>query len=132
PIDLPLTISTSHARGPEPTFELAVRLAGHGYSVTPHLAAHQVRDTTHLSDLVARLAAAGVDRLFVIGGDAPEPAGPFGDALALLVALEDLGHPFRSIGIAGYPEGHAKIETQLLDKALSKKAPYATHVITQI
>jgi methylenetetrahydrofolate reductase (NADPH) len=132
PPDVPLTVSTSHAKGPEPTVDLAVRLAGHGYSVAPHLAARQIRDGAQLSDLVGRLRAAGVDSAFVIGGDAPEPAGPFGDALALLTALDEVGNPFRSIGIAGYPEGHARIETGLLDRALDKKAPYATHVITQI
>jgi methylenetetrahydrofolate reductase (NADH) len=132
PPDVPLTVSTSHVKGPEPTVDLAVRLTGHGYSVAPHLAARQIRDGAHLSDLVARLRDGGVDSAFVIGGDAPEPAGPFGDALALLVALDDLGHPFQRVGIAGYPEGHARIETELLDKALDKKTPYATHLITQI
>jgi methylenetetrahydrofolate reductase (NADH) len=132
PPDVPLTVSTSHAKGPEPTVDLAVRLAGHGYSVAPHLAARQIRDDAQLSDLVGRLRAAGVDGAFVIGGDAPEPAGPFADALALLVALDEIGRPFRRIGIAGYPEGHARIESELLDRALDKKEPYATHVITQI
>ncbi|GAA5126574.1 methylenetetrahydrofolate reductase [Pseudonocardia adelaidensis] len=132
PRDLPLTVSTSHAKGPEPTVDLAVRLAGHGYSVAPHLAARQIRDGSHLSDLVGRLRAAGVDSAFVIGGDAPEPAGPFADALTLLAALDALGRPFRRIGIAGYPEGHARIEAGLLDRALDEKAPHATHVITQI
>ena len=132
PRDVPLTVATTHADGPEPSVDLAARLAGDGYSVAPHLAAKQIRDAAHLSDLVARLRDAGVDSVFVIGGDAPEPAGPFGDALALLGALDDIGHPFQRIGIAGYPEGHALIETDLLEKALVRKAPYATHVITQI
>ncbi len=132
PRDVPLTVATTHADGPEPSVDLAARLAGDGYSVTPHLAARQIRDGAHLSDLVARLRDAGVDSAFVIGGDAPEPAGPFGDALALLEALDDIGHPFQRIGIAGYPEGHALIERDVLEKALVRKAPYATHVITQI
>jgi methylenetetrahydrofolate reductase (NADPH) len=132
PRDVPLTVATTHAKGPEPSVDLAARLAGHGYSVTPHLAARQIRDGAHLSDLVARLRETSVDSAFVIGGDASEPAGPFDDALALLVALDDIGHPFRRIGIAGYPEGHAMIERELIEKAFEKKAPYATHVITQI
>lgn len=132
PKDVSLTVGTSHTKGLEPTVDLAVRLAGHGYSVAPHLAARQIRDGTQLSDLVGRLRAAGVDSAFVIGGDASEPAGPFADALELLVALDEIGHPFRRIGIAGYPEGHARIDTGLLDRALDKKAPHATHVITQI
>jgi methylenetetrahydrofolate reductase (NADPH) len=132
PRDVPLTVATTHADGPEPAVDLAARLVGDGYSVAPHLAARQIRDGAHLSDLVARLRDAGVDSVFVIGGDAPEPAGPFGDALELLEALDDIGHPFQRIGIAGYPEGHALIERDLLEKALVRKAPYATHVITQI
>jgi methylenetetrahydrofolate reductase (NADPH) len=132
PRDVPLTVATTHARGPEPSVELAARLAGQGYAVTPHLAARQIRDTAHLSDLVAELRAAGVDSAFVIGGDAAEPAGPFEDALALLVALDDIGHPFQRIGIAGYPEGHARIGREIVERALEKKAPYAAHVITQI
>jgi methylenetetrahydrofolate reductase (NADPH) len=132
PRDVPLTVTTTHTKGLEPTVDLAVRLAGHGYSVTPHLAARQIRDGAHLSDIVARLRDAHVDGAFVIGGDDPEPIGRFGDALALLEALDDIGHPFRRIGIAGYPEGHARIERDLIEKAFERKAPYATHVITQI
>jgi methylenetetrahydrofolate reductase (NADPH) len=132
PRDVPLTVTTTHADGPEPSIDLAARLTRHGYSVTPHLAARQLRDSAHLSDLVARLREAGVESAFVIGGDAPEPAGRFDDALALLAALDDIGHPFRHIGIAGYPEGHARIEREVLDKAFDRKAPYATHAITQI
>jgi methylenetetrahydrofolate reductase (NADPH) len=129
---VPLTVATTHTDGPEPAVDLAARLTGRGYSVAPHLAARQIRDGAHLSDLVARLRDAGVDSAFVIGGDAAEPAGSFEDALALLEALDDIGHPFQRIGIAGYPEGHALIERDLLEKALVRKAPYATHVITQI
>jgi methylenetetrahydrofolate reductase (NADPH) len=132
PRDVPLTVATTHAKGLEPSVDLAARLAGHGYSVTPHLAARQVRDDAHLSDIVARLREARVDSAFVIGGDAPEPAGRFDDALALLEALDDIGHPFQRIGIAGYPEGHARIDRELIEKAFDKKAPYAGHVITQI
>jgi methylenetetrahydrofolate reductase (NADPH) len=132
PQDVPLTISTSHVKGPEPTVDLAVRLTGHGYSVTPHLAARQIRDSAHLSDLVSRLRDAGVDKAFVIGGDSPEPAGPFADALALLEALDGVGNPFQSVGIAGYPEGHARIPGGLLETAFERKAPYASHAITQI
>ena len=132
PREVPLTVATTHAKGPEPSVDLAARLAGHGYSVAPHLAARQIRDSAHLSELVARLREARVDSAFVIGGDAAEPAGRFDDALALLVALDDVGNPFRRIGIAGYPEGHARIDRELIEKAFEKKAPYATHAITQI
>jgi methylenetetrahydrofolate reductase (NADPH) len=91
-----------------------------------------VRDDAHLADVVARLRAAGVSGVFVIGGDAAEAAGEFPDALSLLEGLDRVGHPFTSVGIGGYPEGHGTIPADLVELALERKAPHATHVITQL
>jgi methylenetetrahydrofolate reductase (NADPH) len=132
PKDVALTVTTTEAKGLEPTVQLASVLCGHGYRAAPHLAARLVRDRAHLTDLVARLRDAGVDGVFVIGGDATEPAGDYPDALSLLRALEEAGHPFTSIGIGGYPEGHGTIGDERIEQALEAKAPYATHIITQL
>ncbi|MCZ2818123.1 methylenetetrahydrofolate reductase [Modestobacter sp. VKM Ac-2984] len=127
-----MTITTTEAKGLTPTIELAARLSGHGFDATPHLAARLVRDQSQLSDIVARLRDAGVDSVFVIGGDAAEPAGVFPDALSLLDGLEAGGHHFRRVGIGGHPEGHGSISGELIERALERKAPYATQVITQM
>jgi methylenetetrahydrofolate reductase (NADPH) len=132
PRDVPVTITTTEAKGLTPTIELAEQLAGHGFDATPHLAARLVRDQAHLSDVVARLRDAAVDSVFVVGGDASEPAGAFPDALSLLEGVEAGGHHFRRVGIGGYPEGHGSISAELIERALERKAPYATHVITQL
>jgi methylenetetrahydrofolate reductase (NADPH) len=132
PRDVSLTVTTTAAKGLEPTLDLAIRLVGHGYRAAPHLAARQIRDDAHLSDIVARLTEAPVESVFVVGGDVPESAGRFHDALTLLDALDAIGHPFRNVGIAGYPEGHARIADDVLEKALRRKAAHATHVLTQI
>ena len=132
PLDVPLTVTSTPTKGLTPTFELAERLAGHGYRVAPHLAARLIRDRAQLGDIVERLRAAAIDSVFVVGGDAVEPAGTFPDALALLKGLEAVGHPFRRVGIGGYPEGHGHISAELIDRALMLKAPHATHVITQL
>jgi methylenetetrahydrofolate reductase (NADPH) len=132
PRTVPLTVTVTEAKGLTPTLELTERLSRHGFTTTPHLAARLVRDGSHLADLVARLDAAGVDGVFVIGGDAAEPAGAFPDALSLLEELETVGHSFRHVGIGGYPEGHGHISTELIEQALERKAPHATHVITQL
>lgn len=100
--------------------------------MAPHLAARLVRDGAHLADLVARLREADVTSVFVIAGDAVEPVGEFADALSLLEAMRDLGHPFTEVGIGGYPEGHGKIRDELIERALELKAPHATQVITQL
>lgn len=132
PTDIALTVTTTEAKGLGPTVDLAVRLRRHGYRAAPHLAARLVRDGAHLADLVARLRENGVDGVFVIGGDAPEPAGGFPDALSLLEAMRKAEHTFAFVGIGGYPEGHGRIPDALIERALDAKAPFATHVITQM
>jgi methylenetetrahydrofolate reductase (NADPH) len=132
PRDVPLTITTTEAKGLIPTIELAERLSIQGFTATPHLAARLVRDEAHLADIVARLRAGGVNGVFVIGGDAAEPVGTFPDALSLLDRLEAIGHPFQHVGIGGYPEGHGHIGTELIERALERKAPHASHIITQL
>jgi methylenetetrahydrofolate reductase (NADPH) len=132
PKEVALTVTTTEAKGLDPTVDLAVRLSAHGYRTAPHLAARLVRDRAHLGDIVARLREEGVDSVFVIGGDAAEPVGDFRDALGLLEALKENGHRFTSVGVGGYPEGHGKIGDGLLDRALDEKAPHATHIITQL
>ncbi|MGY1683685.1 methylenetetrahydrofolate reductase [Geodermatophilus sp. SYSU D01176] len=132
PRTVPLTVTVTEAKGLTPTIELAERLSGHGYAATPHLAARLVQDRAQLADIVARLRAAGVNGVFVVGGDAAEPAGRFPDALSLLEELETVAHHFEDVGIGGYPEGHGHISPELIERALERKAPHATHVITQL
>jgi len=132
PTDVALTVTTTEAKGLGPTVDLAVRLTAAGYRAAPHLAARLVRDRAHLADLVARLTEAGVDRVFVIGGDAAEPAGDYVDALGLLESLDELGRPFSTVGIGGYPEGHGSIAAEHIERALEAKAAHATQVITQL
>jgi methylenetetrahydrofolate reductase (NADPH) len=131
PREVPLTVTVTATKGLEATLALAERLTGHGYQVAPHLAARLVRDDDHVTEIVDRLTAGGVRRLFVIGGDAPEPAGPFTDALGLLESIRASGRTFE-VGVGGYPEGHATIPDEVLWTALKAKAPMATHVITQL
>ena len=54
------------------------------------------------------------------------------DAMALIRHLDTLDHPFTRIGVTGYPEGHPKIDDDLLIQALLDKQPYASSVTTQM
>ncbi|HJQ46972.1 MAG TPA: methylenetetrahydrofolate reductase [Amycolatopsis sp.] len=132
PVTVPLTVTVTEAKGIETTLNLTERLLGHGYRVSPHLPARQFTDDQHVADVVARLAEAGVTSVFVIGGDAPEPAGQFVDAFGLLQAMERAGHSFEQVGIGGYPEGHGVIPQEAIELALKQKAPMATRILTQI
>jgi methylenetetrahydrofolate reductase (NADPH) len=132
PTTVPLTVTVTEARGMAATLDLTERLARQGYRVTPHLAARQFADQDQVRAVVDRLAGTGVRSVFVIGGDAPRPAGEFQDAYALLQALQAVDHPFEEVGIGGYPEGHATIPQEAIDLALKQKAPMATRILTQI
>jgi methylenetetrahydrofolate reductase (NADPH) len=90
-----------------------------------------VRDRYHLTELIAWLEGAGVDRAFVVGGDAKEP-GDFPDGLALLRAMAEIGHPLSEIGIPCYPQGHAFIADGPLLEALHAKAAFASYMTTQL
>lgn len=125
------TVTASPSHGIEATIELSEALAARGHPVTPHLAAHMVRDRTHLAELLDRCRVAGMRDGFVVGGDTKDP-GEFRDGVALLRAIEELGNPFRSIGIPGYPEGHPDVPDDVLVGALRAKQRLASYMTTQM
>jgi methylenetetrahydrofolate reductase (NADPH) len=125
------TVTASPSHGIEATIELCEGLIARGHEATPHLAAHMFRDRPHLKDVLDRCRHAGMSSAFVIGGDAKD-RGELHDGLALLRAMEELGNPFTSMGVAGYPEGHPAIPEEQLIDALLAKQDHATHVTTQM
>ncbi len=132
PRDVTLTVTASPVKGLDPTVELTEKLIAHGYPVVPHLSARLVADRGHLAELVARFGERGVRDVFVVAGDADQPAGSFEGAAQLLDALEELGHPFEQIGITGYPESHPLIDDETTIAAMFEKARHATYIASQI
>jgi len=126
-----VSVTASPAKGLEATVDLSVRLEAAGFRAVPHLSARMVRDVPHLRALLAPLAEAGIDRAFVVGGDAEEP-GAFPDGLSLLRTMADLGIAPTEIGIPCYPQGHAFIADDALAAALRAKAPFASSMTTQL
>jgi methylenetetrahydrofolate reductase (NADPH) len=131
PRDRVVTITASPSKGLEATIDLAERLAGHGYTAVPHLAARMITGRTELAELCERLTGKGINRVFVPGGDA-EPAGDYPDALSLLEDLTLLGRPFAQVGITGYPESHPTINDDLTVQAMWDKRRHATHVVSNL
>jgi methylenetetrahydrofolate reductase (NADPH) len=134
--DLPeparITITSSPKHGIDESLEVAVRLRELGHGTTLHVAARGVRDEAHLNALLDRTTEAGIDDLLVIGGDNPEPLGPYASAVDLLETLAD--HPARPamLGIGAYPEGHPLIDDEQLWQALERKSRLASYVVTQL
>ncbi len=127
-----LTVTCSPKHGPDRSVEVAGQLREMGHQVTVHVAARMVTDADHLDRILAAMAKAGADDLFLIGGDADPPLGAFSSALELLEIVA--GHPQRprTIGIAGYPEGHPAIADAVLEQALADKSRHADYVATQM
>ena len=126
-----VTVTASPKHGIEATLTVGEALAAKGHSVVPHLSARMIRDRAHLSELLARARAAGMRRVFVVGGDAPQ-VGEFRDGVDLLRALQEVGHPFEEIGVPSYPEGHATIPEDVLLRVLKQKQQYAQAMTTQM
>lgn len=127
-----VTVTCSPRRGLDPTVALACDLAGRGVRAVPHLAARQVAGPARLAEILHRLGAAGVREVFVVGGDAPEPLGPYPDGLSLLRAIRTAGVRFEAIGVPGYPEGHPLVGTDDLWSVLREKQQFASYLVTQL
>jgi methylenetetrahydrofolate reductase (NADPH) len=127
-----VTVTCSPMHGPDRAVEAARGLRQHDHEVTVHVAARMVRDRDHLGSLLADLADAGVDDLFLIGGDVEEPVGEYASAVDLLPLVVDRPQRPELIGIAGYPEGHPRISAEDLDRALREKSRLADYVVTQM
>jgi methylenetetrahydrofolate reductase (NADPH) len=130
PVTLTVTCSPKH--GLDKTVEIAEQLRGHGHTIVPHMPAKMVRGHDHLDEVLRRLRDAEIDEIFLIGGDAPEPHGPFDSAVTLLPTLHE--HPLRParIGVGAYPEGHPLIDPDTLKAALGAKTELADYVVTQM
>jgi len=131
PAGATVSVTASPAKGIEATIALCEQLQAHGFRAVPHVSARMIRDRAHLADLIAWMEGAGVDRAFVVSGDAKEP-GAYPDGLSLLREMAEIGHPLSEVGIPGYPQGHAFIADRVLLEALRAKAEFASYITTQL
>jgi len=109
-----------------------------GLEPVPHVAARRVASRKDLEAFAQRAVRdAGVRKVLLIGGDDAKPAGPYADSVALLASGVLAACGVREIGIAGYPEGHARIGHAALEQAIKEKLALAAqqglgaYVVTQ-
>jgi methylenetetrahydrofolate reductase (NADPH) len=131
PHEVTITVTASPRRGLPATVQLAIRLARLGYTAIPHISARLIRNRTELSQVLEALRSAAIRSIFVIAGDAREPAGEFPDALSLLAALPP-DHGLSDIGVTGYPESHPFIHDDVTIQAMWDKRRFATYIVSNM
>lgn len=129
-----VSVTCSPALGLDQSLEFAVSLtqARRDLRVIAHLAARRVRDRQHLKSVLARMAAAGLRHVFVIAGDRTDQAGAYESGFALVRDLHELRADLDTVGVPGYPEGHAFLSEAQLNEALNAKAAFADYAVTQL
>ncbi len=102
-------VSAVPNRPAEESISAAVRLRAAGFEPVPHIAVRNFASADALDDFLARLQGeAEVRRALVIAGDRSE-CGPFKRAHDAIDCGVFRRRGIRSIGIAGYPDGHPRI-----------------------
>jgi len=131
-----VAITCSRAKGLETTLELVEKLRAlpdeRRLRLIPHIAARMIRDKGHLREILARLESAGVESIFVPGGDLAEPVGEYDNSLQVLRDMAEIGHCIEDVGIAAYPEGHPLVSDAQLMWFLKEKQAFATYLVTQM
>ena len=114
-------LSMVPGRSAEETIGHAAQLRAAGLEPVPHLAVRNFASVEALDQVLIRLKhEAAVDSVLVIAGDRSE-CGPFRCALDVIDSGLLRRRGVRSIGIAGYPQGHPRIGQDELKRALAEK-----------
>jgi methylenetetrahydrofolate reductase (NADPH) len=114
-----------------------IALGKAGLEPVPHVAVRRIAARAEAEVFLKQAVQAGVRKVLLIGGDVPEPLGPYAEGAALLRdnLLSTCG--VSQVGLPGYPEGHARITAATLAAALADKLALArsqglgAYVVTQ-
>jgi methylenetetrahydrofolate reductase (NADPH) len=114
-------LSAVPRRPAEESIAAAIRLRAAGFEPVPHVAVRNFDSAHALDGFVARLnGEADVHRVLVIAGDR-EVHGPFRSATDAIDSGLFRRRGIRTLGIAGYPQGHPRIGDDQLLRAMTDK-----------
>ncbi|MCC6947205.1 MAG: methylenetetrahydrofolate reductase [Bradyrhizobiaceae bacterium] len=117
-----LYLSCPPNHSPDGLIPLAVATRAAGLEPVPHLTARAYTDAAMVDRVLGNLVReANVSEVLVLAGDRDEVAGPFEGALGLIETDLLQKHGIREVNISGYPDGHAKLDDDLLRRALMGK-----------
>jgi methylenetetrahydrofolate reductase (NADPH) len=96
-----------------------------GMNPVPHVTPRQLASREAAEDFLSRLRDdAGVTRVLLVAGDG-DPVGPYDSSAQFLASGLLEAHGIRSVGVAGYPEGHPRIPAEAIASALARKTEEA-------
>lgn len=94
-----------------------------GFIPVPHISARRLKSQDQLEEFLGRLQEVGAtDNVFAVGGDPAEPEGPYPDSLSVIQTGLLQKYGVKEVSIAGYPEGHPDIATDVLWRHLEDKS----------
>jgi methylenetetrahydrofolate reductase (NADPH) len=118
-----VSLTCSPVKGIIATQEYTERLLALGHRPTPHIAARLVESPVHAKQIASWLREQHLSEVFVIAGDATEPAGPYEGSLPFMRDLLDADPGVKRVGFAGYPDGHAFIDAaELVEQVHAKQS----------
>lgn len=120
--ETPIAITFLPGESMDARIAAAVTVRSLGFEPMPHLSARRIGSLDELAAMVERSTAeAGVQRVFLVAGDPPIPAGPFADTMSLLRTGLFERNGIKAIGIAGHPDGHPAMDSDALWAVLAEK-----------
>ena len=112
----------------ENVVETAKKLKLEGYDVIPHLPARTVKNNKVLEKYIGELAEeAGCSKILIIGGGGNQ-AGKISSTMDVLKTDLLSKFNFKSVGVAGHPEGSPDISKDALDLAIIEKNKFSLNV----
>lgn len=120
PAGAEVSVTCSPAKGIEETQRITAELQEQGFTAIPHFSARMVRDAAHAAELAAWCRDLGLQKVFMVGGDAEEP-GDYPGAVEFLADFLETDHGLDTIGVTAYPDGHVFLSDEKLRWALHEK-----------
>jgi methylenetetrahydrofolate reductase (NADPH) len=117
-------IAASASDDPQSCVQVARQLRRAGLVPVPHIVARDIQSIPALDAYLGDLAQAGVTRALIVGGDEPQPRGPFDNGLDLLWTGLFQKHGIADLGLPWHLEGHPILSETDLKSALTAKIRY--------
>ncbi len=121
PAGASVSVTCSVTKGQQTTLDLTARIIGLGHMAVPHISARLVEDDVAVKKLAEFCREHALEEIFLVAGDAPEPAGRYDGAVTFLHDFLALDHGLRRIGVTAYPDGHSLIPKEVVHEALHAK-----------